>query len=130
MSKQAAKATSTAKPAAKSAAKPVAKAKTPKAEAPVAAAPAGKKPRTMSAPRKAGADDLKMLKGVGPKLEQTLNALGFYHFDQIAKWTAEEIEWVDDNLKFKGRIERDGWVDQAKILADGGQTEFSKRAKY
>ncbi|WP_417241458.1 NADH-quinone oxidoreductase subunit E [Celeribacter sp.] len=130
VSKQAAKATSTAKPAAKSAAKPVAKAKTPKAEAPVAAAPAGKKPRTMSAPRKAGADDLKMLKGVGPKLEQTLNALGFYHFDQIAKWTAEEIEWVDDNLKFKGRIERDGWVDQAKILADGGQTEFSKRAKY
>ncbi|WP_417270311.1 NADH-quinone oxidoreductase subunit E [Celeribacter sp.] len=121
--------------AAKKAAKPAAKAKTtkaPKAAAPAgkAAAPVGKKPRTMKAPRKAGADDLKMLKGVGPKLEQTLNALGFYHFDQVAKWTAEEIAWVDDNLNFKGRIERDGWVEQAKILASGGQTEFSKRAKY
>jgi NADH-quinone oxidoreductase subunit E len=102
----------------------------PKVDAAAADAPAQKKPRTMKAPRKAGADDLKMLKGVGPKLEETLNAMGFWHFDQIAKWTAEEIEWVDDNLKFKGRIARDGWVDQAKILAAGGSTEFSKRAKY
>jgi NADH-quinone oxidoreductase subunit E len=91
---------------------------------------AQKKPRTMKSPRKAGADDLKMLKGVGPKLEETLNALGFWHFDQVAKWTAEEISWVDGNLKFKGRIERDGWVEQAKTLAEGGTTEFSKRAKY
>jgi len=102
----------------------------PKVDAAAADAPAQKKPRTMKAPRKAGADDLKMLKGVGPKLEETLNAMGFWHFDQIAKWTAEEIEWVDENLKFKGRIARDGWVDQAKILAAGGSTEFSKRAKY
>lgn len=91
---------------------------------------AEKKPRTMKAPRKAGADDLKKLKGVGPKLEQTLNELGFWHYDQVAKWTAEEIAWVDSRLKFKGRIERDGWIDQAKILAEGGETEFSKRAKY
>ncbi len=102
----------------------------PKVDAAAADVPAQKKPRTMKAPRKAGADDLKMLKGVGPKLEETLNAMGFWHFDQIAKWTAEEIEWVDENLKFKGRIARDGWVDQAKILAAGGSTEFSKRAKY
>ena len=78
------------------------------------------KPRTMKAPRKAGADDLKQLKGVGPKLEQTLNDLGFWHFDQIAKWGAAEIAWVDSNLRFKGRIVRDGWVDQAKALAKGG----------
>ncbi|WP_417247964.1 NADH-quinone oxidoreductase subunit E [Celeribacter sp.] len=89
-----------------------------------------KKPRTMKAPRKAGADDLKKLKGVGPKLEKMLNDLGFYHYDQIAKWTPEEVAWVDDNLSFKGRIERDGWIEQAKILAEGGETEFSKRAKY
>lgn len=88
-----------------------------------------KKPRTMKAPRKAGADDLKLLKGVGPKLEQTLNELGFFHFDQVSKWGADEIAWVDARLKFKGRIERDGWIDQAKILADGGETEFSKRGK-
>jgi predicted flap endonuclease-1-like 5' DNA nuclease len=87
-----------------------------------------KKPRTMKAPRKAGADNLKLLKGVGPKLEETLNGLGFYHFDQVAKWGAAEIAWVDARLKFKGRIERDGWIEQAKILADGGETEFSKRS--
>ncbi|WP_380058449.1 NADH:quinone oxidoreductase [Falsihalocynthiibacter sp. SS001] len=88
-----------------------------------------KKPRTMKAPRKAGADDLKKLKGVGPKLEQTLNELGFFHYDQIAKWTSGEIAWVDARLRFKGRIERDGWIEQAKILAEGGETEFSKRGK-
>lgn len=81
----------------------------------------------MKAARKAGADDLKQLKGVGPKLEQTLNELGFYHFDQIAKWTEAEVAWVDSRLKFKGRIERDGWIEQAKILAEGGETEFSKK---
>ena len=102
----------------------------PTAEEP-AAAPARTaeeaEPETLSAPRGGGADDLKLLKGVGPKLEQTLNALGFYHFDQIAKWTDAEIAWVDTRLKFKGRIERDGWIEQAKILAAGGETEFSKR---
>ncbi|WP_226553139.1 NADH-quinone oxidoreductase subunit E [Celeribacter naphthalenivorans] len=115
----------------KAAAKAEAKPAAPKAEAaPVAGEVAEKKPRTMKAPRKAGADDLKKLKGVGPKLEQTLNELGFWHYDQVAKWTAEEIAWVDSRLKFKGRIERDGWIDQAKTLAEGGETEFSKRAKY
>jgi NADH-quinone oxidoreductase subunit E len=86
-----------------------------------------KAPRRMKAARKAGADDLKQLKGVGPKLEQTLNELGFYHFDQIAKWTKAEVAWVDSRLKFKGRIERDGWIEQAKILAEGGETAFSKK---
>ncbi len=83
----------------------------------------------MKAPRKSGADDLKLLKGVGPKLEGVLNGLGFWHFDQVAKWGADEIAWVDDQLSFKGRIERDGWVEQAKILAEGGETEFSRKGK-
>lgn len=87
------------------------------------------KPPVLTQARDGGADNLKLLKGVGPKLEQALNALGFYHFDQVAGWRKKEIEWVDDNLKFKGRIERDGWVAQAKILAKGGETEFSKRSK-
>src|SRR6056300_1552650 len=91
---------------------------------------AGKKPRTMKAPRKAGADDLKMIKGVGPKLEKILNTLGFFHFDQVAKWTSEELAWVDDNLEgFKGRATRDDWVGQAKVLASGEMTEFSSRVK-
>lgn len=74
------------------------------------------------------ADDLKLIKGVGPKLEETLNALGVWHYSQIAGWRKKEVEWVDANLKFKGRIERDDWIKQAKTLAKGGATEFSKRA--
>lgn len=90
-----------------------------------------KKPKTMKVPRKSGSDDLKMIKGVGPKLEKLLNTLGFFHFDQIANWNKDELNWVDDNLEgFKGRARRDNWVSQAKILAKGGATEFSKRAKY
>jgi len=109
--------------------KPAAKKPAAKKTAAAPAAGKAKKPRSLKGPRKAGADDLKQLKGVGPKLEQTLNELGFYHFDQVAKWTAEEAAWVDDNLNFKGRIERDGWIEQAKILAEGGQTEFSRKVK-
>jgi NADH-quinone oxidoreductase subunit E len=111
----------------------VSKAK-PKASAPAKAAEtapsvAGKKPRTMKAPRKAGADDLKMIKGVGPKLENMLNGMGFFHFDQVSKWGADEIAWVDQNLEgFKGRVTRDNWVPQAVRLAAGEETEFSARA--
>ena len=57
-----------------------------------------------------------------------LNEMGFYHFDQIAGWSADEVAWVNANLKgFKGRVTRDNWIDQARILAAGGDTEFSKR---
>ncbi|MDZ7709359.1 MAG: NADH:ubiquinone oxidoreductase [Roseovarius sp.] len=86
------------------------------------------RPEALSGPRDGQADDLKKIKGVGPKMEKLLNELGFYHYDQIANWTGAEVAWVDDNLKgFKGRVSRDNWVDQAKILAEGGETEFSAR---
>ncbi|MEH6836137.1 MULTISPECIES: NADH-quinone oxidoreductase subunit NuoE [Falsihalocynthiibacter] len=110
------KSTTAKKPAAKKADAPKAAPAPEKANVEPAVV-AEKKPRTMTAPRKAGADDLKLLSGVGPKLETTLNELGFFHFDQIAKWGAEEVSWVDARLKFKGRIERDGWIEQAKTLA-------------
>ncbi|TYB83536.1 NADH-quinone oxidoreductase subunit NuoE [Maritimibacter fusiformis] len=88
------------------------------------------KPKTMSGPRETGADDLKQIKGVGPKLESLLNSMGFYHFDQVAKWTEAEVAWVDENLEgFKGRVSRDGWVDQARTLSEGGETAFSKKVK-
>ncbi|QGX97999.1 NADH-quinone oxidoreductase subunit E [Roseovarius faecimaris] len=91
---------------------------------------AGTKPQALEAARDGKADDLKLIKGVGPKLEKLLHSLGFYHFDQIAEWTADEVAWVDQNLEgFKGRVSRDTWVDQAKILAAGGETEFSARKK-
>ncbi len=103
----------------------------PKAGAPAAAAAEGTRPARLDAPRGGKADDLKKIKGVGPKLEKLLNALGFYHFDQVADWTADEVAWVDRNLEgFKGRVSRDDWVAQARLLASGQETEFSKRAKY
>ncbi len=112
--------------AAEKIAKPAAK----PAATPAPAAGEGTKPKTMKAPRKAGADDLKLIKGVGPKLEALLHSMGFYHFDQIAQWSSEEVAWVDQNLEgFKGRVTRDDWVAQAAILAEGGETEFSNRAK-
>ncbi len=88
----------------------------------------GTRPEALSAAREGGADDLKKIKGVGPKMEQTCNELGFYHFDQIAAWTDQEVAWVNANLKgFKGRVTRDNWVEQAKLLAAGKDTEFSKK---
>ena len=79
------------------------------------------KPALLEAPRAGGADDLKRIGGIGPKLEQTLNELGIYHFDQIAALQGDEIEWVDSRLRFKGRIQRDDWIGQAKALANDGK---------
>ena len=112
------------KPAAKAA--PVAKPK------PSAAAPegAGSRPEALKAARNGQPDDLKLIKGVGPKLEKLCNSLGFYHYDQIAAWTSSEVTWVDQNLEgFKGRVTRDDWVAQAIILAKGGETEFSRKSR-
>ena len=75
-----------------------------------------KAPERLDAPRDGGADDLKRISGVGQKLEGVLNEMGFYHFDQIAAWGPAEVAWVDARLKFKGRIERDDWIAQAKKL--------------
>jgi NADH-quinone oxidoreductase subunit E len=93
---------------------------TPEAKAPRAAL----KPAGLAAARGGKPDDLKIIKGIGPKLEILCHSLGFYHFDQIANWTAAEIAWVDDNLEgFKGRVTRDAWVAQAKILGQDGKTK-------
>ena len=68
--------------------------------------------------RRAAADDLKKIKGVGPKLEELLHSLGIYHFGQIAGWGPAEVAWIDSNLEgFSGRVTRDDWVGQAKLLA-------------
>lgn len=96
----------------------------PKAEPVVVAesvvAGAAAKPKSLKAARGGKADDLKLVKGIGPKLEILCHNLGFYHFDQIANWTAAEIAWVDENLEgFKGRVTRDEWVVQARDLAAG-----------
>ncbi len=76
---------------------------------------------------KGNPDDLKQISGIGPKLGRTLNELGVYHFHQIAQFTASNVAWVDEHLRFKGRIQREGWVEQAVELAAGRLTEFSCR---
>lgn len=90
--------------------------------------PAGSRPAALAAARDGTGDDLALIWGVGPKLKALLNTLGFFHFDQIAAWTAEEQAWVDQNLEgFKGRASRDRWVAQAKVLAAGGSAEEAEQ---
>jgi predicted flap endonuclease-1-like 5' DNA nuclease len=72
-------------------------------------------------------DDLKRIRGVGVLIEKKLNALGVTRYEQVANWSAADIERFSDKLDFKGRIERENWVEQARILSAGGQTEFSQR---
>ncbi|MDG4903252.1 MULTISPECIES: NADH-quinone oxidoreductase subunit E [unclassified Mesorhizobium] len=74
--------------------------------------------------RPATVDDLKLISGVGPKIEGVLHSLGIYTFAQVSAWRKAEREWVDGYLNFRGRIERDDWVKQAKALAKGGVAEY------
>ncbi|MXO90831.1 hypothetical protein [Pontixanthobacter aquaemixtae] len=78
-----------------------------------------------------GGDDLSRIKGVGPKLKSLLNSLGVTSFGQIANWTDAEIDAIDAKLgRFEGRIRRDSWVEQAKLLAaddtSGYEGKFGK----
>lgn len=133
-----AKAKPKAAPAAKAAAKPATKTATKtsnakpaavKASAPEKAAAVKKAaPKKAAAVAKSGPDDLKMIKGVGKLIETKLAKEGITSFSQIAGWKKADITEFDEKLSFKGRIERDEWISQAKILAKGGTTEFSKRA--
>lgn len=83
-------------------------------------ATAGAKPGNLLTEARDGQpDDLKQVSGVGPALEKKLHDNGVFHFDQIAAWKSEEIEYMDDQLSFKGRIERDEWIKQATELAKG-----------
>ncbi len=84
-------------------------------------------PLLLSAPRGGQKDNLTRIKGIGVKIEESLNTIGIYHFDQIAAWSEENIIWADNNLGFPGRAKREKWVEQAKALAAGKETEFSKR---
>ncbi|UVK36369.1 NADH-quinone oxidoreductase subunit E [Mesorhizobium sp. AR10] len=101
-------------------------------KAPEAKVPAAKpaKPSLEDKNRPAGidkpalVDDLKLISGVGPKIEGILHSLGIFTFTQVASWKKAEREWVDAYLAFHGRIDRDDWVKQAKALAKGGVAEY------
>lgn len=90
-----------------------------KPDAPPEPAPAedeGSPPQGMAAPEGAP-DNLKKISGIGPSIEKTLHELGVYHFRQIAAFTPDNVAWVNQRLRFKGRIEREDWIGQAKKLA-------------
>jgi predicted flap endonuclease-1-like 5' DNA nuclease len=72
-------------------------------------------------------DDLKRVRGIGVLIEKKLNSLGITTYEQVANWTGADIDRISQILDFKGRIERENWVEQARILASGGQTEFARR---
>ena len=98
--------------------------KTPAAKAKPAKPSLEDKNRPAGIDRPALVDDLKLISGVGPKIEGVLHSLGIYTFAQVASWKTAEREWVDGYLSFHGRIDRDDWVKQAKALAKGGVDEY------
>ena len=118
-------------PAAKAASAPKAAAVAAVADdAAVAAAGDGTKPTGLSGPRGGKGDDLKTIEGIGPVLEKLCHDMGIYHFDQIAGWGAGEVAWMNANLKgFKGRVGRDKWVAQTRLIGSVGMEEFKRRAK-
>lgn len=92
------------------------------------AEPVGKmeRPRGLSGARGGKADNLQRISGIGPKNESILHNLGIFHFDQVAAWTSKEVSWVDDHLRFNGRIVREEWIHQAGLLAAGKEEEFTR----
>lgn len=89
----------------------------------------GQRPAGLVTAREDKPDDLKLIKGIGRQNEGRLHGLGIWHFEQIAAWTPDNVEWVGGYLAFPGRIEREDWVGQARLLAAGTETEFARRAK-
>ena len=76
-----------------------------------------RKPKLRDNPRRAGADDLKKISGIGSVLEQTLNEQGVFHFDQIAGWDEANLAWIDEHWGCGNKVRRDNWISQAKELA-------------
>lgn len=84
----------------------------------------GERPVLYSAPRDGQGDDLSLIWGVAEKLEDKMNAAGIWHFDQIANWSPANIDWFEHEFEgFKGRLDRDKWIDQCKKLAAGWRPE-------
>ena len=74
------------------------------------------RPPSLDTPRGGKPDDLKKIGGIGPKIEGILHELGIFHFDQIANWSKGETQWIDNYLRFQGRVQQEDWVEQARDL--------------
>ena len=85
-----------------------------------AATVVGVRPPLLSAPRDGRRDELSLIWGVADKLEERMNKMGIWHFDQIANWSPDHVKWFEFEVEgFKGRVERDKWIEQCQKLADG-----------
>ena len=87
------------------------------------------KPLILSSPKPIGKDNLKKIKGINSKIENDLNTLGIYHFEQISKWSSKNCDWIEEFLHFPGVAKSNQWVDQAKILTSGKETIYSQKVQ-
>lgn len=85
------------------------------------------KPLVISFPKSTGKDNLKKIKGINSKIENDLNNLGIYHFEQIAKWTNKNSDWIEEFLMTPNSAKNFQWVEQAKILQTGKETIYSQK---
>jgi len=95
-----------------------------------APAVAESRPVALSGPRNGMGDNLQEIEGIGPTMEKLCHELGVYHFDQIAGWGGGEVAWMDSNMQgFRGRVTRDRWVAQARLIVTEGLPAFRDRVK-
>ena len=87
------------------------------------------KPLVLSSPRPIGKDNLKKIKGINSKIENDLNTLGIYHFEQISKWSSKNCDWIEEFLHFPGCAKNNQWIDQARILQSGKETIYSQKVE-
>lgn len=87
------------------------------------------KPLILSTPRQSGRDNFLKIRGIDETTMKLLNETGIYHFDQVSKWNTKNCAWIEEYLHFHGRIRKEKWVEQAKILAEGNETEYSLKVE-
>ena len=87
------------------------------------------KPLILSSPKLIGKDNLKKIKGINSKIENDLNTLGIYHFEQISKWSSKNCDWIEEFLHFPGCAKNNQWIDQARILQSGKETIYSQKVE-
>jgi len=85
------------------------------------------KPLILSSPRPSGKDKLIKIKGIDSKVEENLNKLGIFHFNQIAAWSNKNCDWIEEFLSLPNCAKKNQWVEQAKILEAGKQTVYSQK---
>jgi len=87
------------------------------------------KPLVLSFPKTIGKDNLKKIKGINSKIENNLNNLGIYHFEQIAKWSNKNCDWIEEFLHAPNYAKSNQWIEQAKILQSGRETLYSQKVQ-